>query len=69
MFKPITPISGRLDNSSGEWIRTTDLLHPIQRQKCPQRIIMSIVSIVSTQFHPGAPVLNQEMRIVIIITN
>ena len=25
MFKPKTPISGRLDNSSGEWIRTTDL--------------------------------------------
>lgn len=25
MFKPKTPISGRLGNSSGEWIRTTDL--------------------------------------------
>src|SRR3990170_7739993 len=25
MLKPKTPISGRLDNSSGEWIRTTDL--------------------------------------------
>ena len=25
MFKPKTTISGRLDNSSGEWIRTTDL--------------------------------------------
>jgi hypothetical protein len=25
MFKPKTPISGRLENSSGEWIRTTDL--------------------------------------------
>jgi hypothetical protein len=25
MFKPITTISGRLENSSGEWIRTTDL--------------------------------------------
>jgi hypothetical protein len=25
MFKPKTPISGRLDNSSGEWIRTTGL--------------------------------------------
>ena len=25
MFKPKTTISGRLENSSGEWIRTTDL--------------------------------------------
>jgi hypothetical protein len=25
MFKPKTTISGRLGNSSGEWIRTTDL--------------------------------------------
>jgi hypothetical protein len=25
MFKPKTPISGRLKNSSGDWIRTTDL--------------------------------------------
>jgi formylglycine-generating enzyme required for sulfatase activity len=25
MFKPKTPISGRLENSSGEWIRTNDL--------------------------------------------
>ena len=25
MLKPKTPISGRLGNSSGEWIRTTDL--------------------------------------------
>jgi len=25
MFKPETTISGRLENSSGEWIRTTDL--------------------------------------------
>jgi hypothetical protein len=25
MFKPKTPIAGRLENSSGEWIRTTDL--------------------------------------------
>jgi len=25
MLKPETPISGRLENSSGEWIRTTDL--------------------------------------------
>jgi len=25
MFKPKTPISGRLENSSGEWIRTIDL--------------------------------------------
>ena len=25
MFKPKTPISGRLENSSGEWIRTTGL--------------------------------------------
>ena len=25
MFKPKTPISGRLDNSSGAWIRTKDL--------------------------------------------
>ena len=25
MFKPKTPISGRFRNSSGEWIRTTDL--------------------------------------------
>ncbi len=25
MLKPKTPISGRLDNSSGEWIRNTDL--------------------------------------------
>ena len=25
MFKPKTPISGRLNNSSGEWIRTTGL--------------------------------------------
>ena len=25
MFKPKTPISGRFVNSSGEWIRTTDL--------------------------------------------
>ena len=24
MFKPKTTISGRLENSSGEWIRTTD---------------------------------------------
>ena len=25
MFKPKTPQQGRLENSSGEWIRTTDL--------------------------------------------
>ena len=25
MFKPKTTITGRLENSSGEWIRTTDL--------------------------------------------
>jgi len=25
MFKPKTPFIGRLENSSGEWIRTTDL--------------------------------------------
>ena len=25
MFKPKTPHIGRLENSSGEWIRTTDL--------------------------------------------
>jgi hypothetical protein len=25
MFKPKTAIAGRLENSSGEWIRTTDL--------------------------------------------
>ena len=25
MFKPKTPKIGRLENSSGEWIRTTDL--------------------------------------------
>jgi len=25
MFKPKTTIAGRLENSSGEWIRTTDL--------------------------------------------
>ena len=25
MFKPKTTIPGRLENSSGEWIRTTDL--------------------------------------------
>jgi hypothetical protein len=25
MFKPKTTISGRLENSSGEWIRTTDI--------------------------------------------
>ena len=25
MFKPKTTISGRLENSSGEWIRNTDL--------------------------------------------
>ncbi len=25
MFKPKTPLIGRLENSSGEWIRTTDL--------------------------------------------
>ena len=25
MFKPKTTIDGRLENSSGEWIRTTDL--------------------------------------------
>ena len=25
MFKPKTPQKGRLENSSGEWIRTTDL--------------------------------------------
>jgi hypothetical protein len=25
MFKPKTPISGRLENSSGGWIRTNDL--------------------------------------------
>ena len=25
MFKPKTPISGRLENSSGAWIRTKDL--------------------------------------------
>ena len=25
MLKPKTTISGRLENSSGEWIRTTDL--------------------------------------------
>ncbi len=25
MFKPKTPITGRLENSSGGWIRTNDL--------------------------------------------
>ena len=46
MFKPKTPISGRLENSSGEWIRTTDLRvmsgFPATRTICPQVIHFSL---------------------------
>jgi hypothetical protein len=35
MFKPKTPISGRLDDSSGEWIRTTDFrVTPKHPERC-----------------------------------
>jgi hypothetical protein len=41
MLKPKTPQIGRLENSSGEWIRTTDLrvmrgnLRPVTEERIP----------------------------------
>jgi hypothetical protein len=46
MSKQKTTISGRLENSSGEWIRTTDLRvmsdFPATRTICPQVMHFSL---------------------------